>query len=304
MEKAVKQRLLGGLVLVAGAALLLPVLLDGSGAELVLPPAPPAPVVPAVQAPVLDAELQAAEQAVAGAPDETAFLSVTPPDASSAVAEDVMPDAAAGFAGPDTPVPADAASTAAVAEASRQAALKVAQEKLASEKAAADKLAADKATAAKAQAEKMALDKTATDKAAAAKAATEKAAALEKERLLKLADAAKARAEAEKKAAAASATSSAVTTTPATTQPASAAASDLPQAWVVQVASLSARDKADALVQKLRQKGYRAMVTGQAGAWKVLVGPELSKPVADAVRQRLAADAELALSGWVQPWKP
>ena len=34
MDTAVKQRLLGGIVLIAGAAILLPLMLDGSGAKL------------------------------------------------------------------------------------------------------------------------------------------------------------------------------------------------------------------------------------------------------------------------------
>ena len=43
MEKAIKQRLVGGLVLIAGAALFLPMVLDGSGSDLVVPPMPQPP---------------------------------------------------------------------------------------------------------------------------------------------------------------------------------------------------------------------------------------------------------------------
>jgi len=73
---------------------------------------------------------------------------------------------------------------------------------------------------------------------------------------------------------------------------------------VVQVASLSAKEKADELVARLRSKGYRATAVYQTSMWKVVVGPELRKEVAESIKQRLAADPELKLSGWVQAWKP
>ena len=51
MDTAVKQRLLGGIVLVAGAAVLLPLMLDGSGAKLLgrLEPMPAKPPVATVE---------------------------------------------------------------------------------------------------------------------------------------------------------------------------------------------------------------------------------------------------------------
>ena len=249
MDKAVKQRLVGGLVLIAGAALFLPMLLDGSGAELVVPPVPAPPVVAGVEAlqPKLEAEVVAAGQAVDEAQAGPVFHDVTPAVPEAAVVEDTPPDEAYHMA--------EAAAPAVKASAPVTAA----------ETAAKDKLTADAArlAAQKADAEKLLRDKA------------------EKERLARLAAERKAKEAAEAKPAA-----------------------DLPQAWVVQVASLSARDKADELVARLRSKGYRATAVYQTSMWKVVVGPELRKEVAESIKQRLAADPELRLSGWVQAWKP
>jgi cell division septation protein DedD len=266
MEKAIKQRLVGGLVLIAGAALFLPMLLDGSGSELVVPPMPEPPKVAGVEriAPQLEAEVNAAEEAVDEAQAGPVFHEVTPP-ASSEAAEDAPPDESYALAQapaqPASPAPAPVADkAAAAAEAEKAAAAQAAR--LAAQKAEADRLAREKA---------------------------------EKERL--------ARIEAERKAQEAKKTAAAtpgVATAPVPAKP----AANLPEAWVVQVASLSARDKADELVTRLRAKGYRATLVYQSGMWKVLVGPELRKEVAEAIKQRLAADPDLKLSGWVQAWKP
>lgn len=265
MEKAIKQRLVGGLVLIAGAALFLPMLLDGSGSELVVPPMPEPPKVAGVEriAPQLEAEVNAAEEAVDEAQAGPVFHEVTPP-ASSEVAEDAPPDESYALAQapaqPASPAPAPAADKAVAADAEKAAAAQAAR--LAAQKAEADRLAREKA---------------------------------EKERLARIE--AERKAQEAKKAAAATPK---VATAPVPAKP----AANLPEAWVVQVASLSARDKADELVTRLRAKGYRATLVYQSGMWKVLVGPELRKEVAEAIKQRLAADPDLKLSGWVQAWKP
>jgi len=92
MEKAIKQRLLGGLVLVAGAALFLPMLLDGSGAPLTIPPMPTPPRVPALEAvaPRLDQKVKVADQSVAAAHENQTFAPAAP-----AAEEEVAADAAA-----------------------------------------------------------------------------------------------------------------------------------------------------------------------------------------------------------------
>lgn len=270
MEKAIKQRLVGGLVLIAGAALFLPMLLDGSGSELVVPPMPEPPKVAGVDRldPRLEADVKAAEQAVDDAQAGPVFHEVTPP-AQPEVVEDTPPD-----------------ESYALAQAPAQPASPAPAQTSVAEKAATSAVVAEKAAAVQAA-------RVAAQKAEADRLAREKA---EKERL--------ARIEAERKAQearkAAEATTKPAATTPVPVKP----AANLPQAWVVQVASLSARDKADELVTRLRAKGYRATLVHQSGMWKVLVGPELRKEVADSIKQRLAADPELRLSGWVQAWKP
>lgn len=263
MDKAVKQRLVGGLVLIAGAALFLPMLLDGSGAELVVPPVPAPPVVAGVEAlqPRLEAEVVAAGQAVDEAQAGPVFHDVTPAAAEAAVVEDTPPDEAYHMA--------EAAAPAVKAPAPVTAAETAAKEKLAADAA---RLAAQKA-----EAEKLLRDKA------------------EKERLARLAAEQKAKEAAEAKLNAVAAKPAAAPAKPV---------ADLPQAWVVQVASLSAREKADELVARLRSKGYRATAVYQTSMWKVVVGPELRKEVAESIKQRLAADPELRLSGWVQAWKP
>lgn len=264
MEKAIKQRLLGGLVLVAGAALFLPMLLDGAGSQLTVPPMPAAPQVPALEqvAPKLDAEVAKAEQSINAAQEDSTF--VDKPDESAALEADVSADAAA--AAVNTTAPAVA---------------KPVPDKAATDKAAAEKLAQEKALAAQAKA---AQEKAALDKAAQEKAAQEKA-RLAAEAARKAADV---------KAAAAKTAAS---------QPAASSAA-LPQAWVVQVASLSAKDKADALVKKLRQKNFRAVAQQQGAVWKVIVGPELRREMAESIQSRIKADPDIAIAGFIQPYKP
>lgn len=229
MEREIKQRLLGGLVLVAGAALFLPVLLDGSGASLTVPPLPAPPRVAGVDeiAPSLEAKVEAATQAV---------------DAAHAGRETGAPETAEA-----APEASDASAPAEVAPAAAAPAA-AGQPRLAAEQAALEKARQEKA---------------APETAAPAKAA----------------------------AAAAPARKPATTITP-------------PAAWVVQVASLSSRDKAEALVQKLRRKNYPAVISPQGSAWKVVVGPELSRDVAESMKAKLAADPDLRLNGWVQSYKP
>jgi cell division septation protein DedD len=262
MDKGVKQRLLGGVVLVVGAVLFLPYVFEGAGNGQPLRPEIPArPVVAAADdmAPQLDKQEAALNKAVDDAHSDQNFYPVAP--AASAQASASAP------AQPSAPVPAPAPAVVAVPvpEPGPTPADKLKQEKArATEKAAADK----------ALAERVAQEKAATEQAAADKLAADKAAA----------KAEKARLAAESKKAAAS--------------------GGLPEAWVVQVASLSSADKAGELVAKLHKKGYHAASRASGDAWKVTVGPELSKDVAESLRQKLAADPALKLSGWVQSYHP
>lgn len=261
MDKATRQRLLGGLVLIVGAAIFLPIVLDGSGAKLTVPPMPAPPVVEGVEAisPKLGESIREAEQAVAEAHQPVSDIEEdVQPDASATVVEE-LPVAA--------PVVAD--STKAADKAAEQAA----KEKLAREKA-------------EAEAKKLAAEKAAKEKLVAEKAAKEAAAKAEQEKAKQLA----AKAAAATTAVAASATTKAAT--------------DLPTAWVVQVARLSTKAKADELVAKLRKKNFQAKALEESGSWRVVVGPELKKELAESVKARLVSDPELGVSGaFLQAYK-
>lgn len=276
MEKAIKQRLLGGLVLVAGAALFLPVLLDGSGAALTIPPMPAAPEVATVEemAPRLDQKVMAADQEVDAAHAGRDAVSPEADGSSGAIAagttgtdagSDVAPDAAALAVG-GAPASAPARPVTTVKPAPVVATP-----------------AASPASAAPLPAAKSPVPTPVPDKPVA----TAKAPGPEKV---------------------------AATARPAAPTPArdAVAASPLPRvekaaagAWVVQVASVSSREKAQSLLQQLRRKGYPAVLSQHGGNWKVMVGPELSREVATTMKNRLNADGDLDVNGaWVQAYKP
>lgn len=262
MEKAIKQRLLGGLVLVAGAALFLPVLLDGSGAVLTIPPLPAAPEVGGVEAmaPRLDHKVAETEQAVdaahAGrdaAPAEAeAGAGAAAGAAPAGDATDVAPDAAAAAGEGSSPVAPTPSASVAAGSAAKPA------------PSPAKPAPAPVAAVAPAPAARPVVPVPAKPPVPPAPTVADKPS----------------------------------TGAPATARPSAGGA------WVVQVASLSSREKAQALVQQLRRKGYPAVLNPQGGQFKVVVGPELNRAVADSIKSRLAADPELKLNGWVQAYKP
>ncbi|MES3040875.1 MAG: SPOR domain-containing protein [Pseudomonadota bacterium] len=293
MDIAVKQRILGGVVLVAAAILFLPVVLEGAGVKALQPPAPPTPPsTPSTQdlAPAWQQQAQALAKDISASHGEPTFYPVEPALSEEAAptpatAEQfrlveptgVQPAAAAvatnakdklavqQLAANQAAAKATQLKLQAAAEASAQAKRDNAQASVQSEKrkVAEQKLTVEKkAVVEKAAATKLAAEKAATQKAATQKAATQKAAAF------------------------------------ADPDPA------LPQVWVVQVARLNAQDKASAMVDKLRARGYRATVTGSADSWRVIIGPELDRSVAESVKRRLAEDPQLKLNGWIQAYRP
>lgn len=297
MDIAVKQRILGGFVLLAGAALFLPMLLEGSGVKALQPPElPAAPVTPTTAdlAPPLQEKAREIEAGVAASHGDPTFYDVPPPqDAPAAAPTPAVPEQFHVVSpAPDKTVPAAAAAAQAVAPVPAPAPPKPVTAPAPVAERAVDKAAAEQAArAAKAQADKLAADKAAAAKKVAdARIATDRLAA-EKARADKLAADQKA---AEAKAAADKAARAAVQDP----DPA------LPQAWVVQAGNFAARDKAQALVDKLRAKGFRASLAGKDGGWRVIIGPELDKSLAEAAKKRLAADADLKLSGWIQAYRP
>lgn len=285
MDIAVKQRILGGVVLVAAAILFLPVVLEGAGVKALQPPAPPtAPTTPTTQdlAPALQQQAQGLAKDISASHGEPTFYPIEP-----AVAEVSAP----------APAPAEA-SRPADALAEQQLAANQAAEKSAQLKAQAVAEAAEQAKRNNAAAEKAkAVDIKAEQKLAAEKKALAEKAIANKAAAAKLANDKKVAAE---KLAAAKAV---VAKAPA---PAPSADPDpvLPQVWVVQVARLNSQEKANALGEKLRARGYRATVTGAGDSWRVIIGPELDKTVAESVKRRLAEDPQLKLSGWIQPYRP
>lgn len=288
MDIAVKQRILGGVVLVAAAILFLPVVLEGAGVKALQPPAPPTPpTTPSTQdlAPAWQQQAQALAKDISASHGEPTFYPVEP-----ALSEEAAPTPATAeqfrLVEPTGTQPAAAAvatnaeDTLAVQQlAANQAAAKATQLKLQAAAEAAAQAKRDNAQAS-VQSEKR--------KVAEQKLTVEKKAAVEKAAASKLA--------AEKAA-----------TQKAVTQKAAPFADPdpaLPQAWVVQVARLNAQDKASAMVDKLRARGYRATVTGSADSWRVIIGPELDRSVAESVKRRLAEDPQLKLSGWIQAYRP
>ncbi len=68
-------------------------------------------------------------------------------------------------------------------------------------------------------------------------------------------------------------------------------------AWVIQVGSFESEENAKALVEKLRKGGYTAFIEHLRDdtkfAYRVRVGPELTKVTADKIRDELAKDIDL-----------
>lgn len=301
MDLAVKQRILGGVVLVAGAVLFLPLLLEGAGVRALQPPAAPvAPKVPdtAALAPAITHEAAALEADISASHGEPTFYPVQPPTVTVPAPEPAVEQQFRMVTPSAAPAPATAPAAAveqtapvapakpAVVEPAVAPAQTARPDAAASAAAAKAKAEAD-AKAAQARMSADALAKAKADAAAKAKAKAEAEAR------------AKAEADARAKAEAA-AKAKAAASKPAVAEADPAAA----QAWVVQVASLSSKAKADELVATLRAKGYRAGIGGQEGAWRVSIGPELDRAVAESVKSRVAADPALKLSGWIQAYRP
>lgn len=280
MDLAVKQRILGGVVLVAGAVLFMPLLLEGAGVRALQPPAAPvAPKVPdtAALAPAITHEAAALEADISASHGEPTFYPVQPPTVTVPAPEPAVEQQFRMV----TPSAAPAQATAPAAAVEQAAPVAPAKPAVV-EPAAATASTAKPDAAASAAAAKAKADADARAKAEAAAKAKAKAEAD-----------ARAKAEAAAKAKAAA-------SKPAVAEADPAAA----QAWVVQVASLSSKAKANELVATLRAKGYRAGIGGQEGAWRVSIGPELDRAVAESVKSRVAADPALKLSGWIQAYRP
>lgn len=78
----------------------------------------------------------------------------------------------------------------------------------------------------------------------------------------------------------------------------------IPAGWVVQVVSLSAPDKANALRDRLTGGGYKAFVRPVAGSgiWRVYIGPTLRRDEAQTIK--LQVDKALQVNSIVVEFKP
>lgn len=82
-------------------------------------------------------------------------------------------------------------------------------------------------------------------------------------------------------------------------------AQGLPDAWVVQVASLSSQAGANKLRDQLQAEGHKAYVRSVSGAttiYRVFIGPKQDKTQALAIKSQL--DKQLKVNSLVLPFKP
>ena len=75
--------------------------------------------------------------------------------------------------------------------------------------------------------------------------------------------------------------------------------------WMVQVALAVNQANADAVVSKLRAKGYKVTTSKTSKGIRIMVGPAKDRDTADATRKKIAADDSLNMkSAWVIDWVP
>ena len=75
--------------------------------------------------------------------------------------------------------------------------------------------------------------------------------------------------------------------------------------WMVQVALAANQANADAVVSKLRAKGYKVTTSETSKGIRIMVGPSKDRGVADAARKKITADESLNMkSAWVIDWVP
>lgn len=75
--------------------------------------------------------------------------------------------------------------------------------------------------------------------------------------------------------------------------------------WMVQVSLAANQANADAVVSKLRAKGYKVVTSQTSKGIRIMVGPSKDRDAADATRKKIAADSSLNMnSAWVIDWVP
>lgn len=97
-----------------------------------------------------------------------------------------------------------------------------------------------------------------------------------------------------------------VVTAPAQAEPAKSVshldANSLPVSWSVQLASLSSRERAVELQQRLRAQGYNAYVRSVDGMNRVFVGPVIERAEANRLRDQL--NRQQKLNGFIVRFQP
>ena len=79
-------------------------------------------------------------------------------------------------------------------------------------------------------------------------------------------------------------------------------ANSLPVSWSVQLASLSSRERAVELQQRLRSQGYNAYVRSVDGMNRVFVGPVIERAEANRLRDQL--NRQQKLNGFIVRFQP
>ena len=75
--------------------------------------------------------------------------------------------------------------------------------------------------------------------------------------------------------------------------------------WMVQVALAANQANADAVVSKLRAKGYKVTTSPTSKGIRIMVGPSKDRDTADAARKKITSDESLGMkSAWVIDWVP
>ncbi|SSS43406.1 protein tolA [Acinetobacter baumannii] len=75
--------------------------------------------------------------------------------------------------------------------------------------------------------------------------------------------------------------------------------------WMVQVALAANQANADAVVSKLRAKGYKVTTSPTSKGIRIMVGPAKDRDTADTTRKKITSDASLNMkSAWVIDWVP
>ncbi|WP_244541123.1 SPOR domain-containing protein [Azotobacter beijerinckii] len=300
LDRGLKQRMVGALVLLALAVIFLPILFTREDeVRQVVVEAPPMPETPpasrvelepvAVPEPVILPEDLQPSTVIAGT---SAAVAPTARAASAAAAGTTPKTPAAN----PVPPPAQAKMAEAKAAEAKAAQAKMAEAKAAEARAAQAKMAEAKAAEARAAQAKMAEAKAAEARAAQAKMAEAKAA--------------EAKAEQAKMAEAKAAEARAAQAKMAEVKPAEAKATEasrldangLPVSWSIQLASLSSTANAQDLQRTLRSQGYNAYIRHVDGMNRVYVGPVIERAEANRLCDQLKRQHNLG--GFVVRFQP